>query len=155
VAAFVAGVAFVATLFFAEVAFVADVVFLAAVVLLAAAFVTGVAFVTAVIFLAAVFLVAVFLVAVFLVAVFFATVLVAPVPFVAGTAFFADEAPFFAVAREEPEDREDTAFRAAEAALPAIDRVVLRAMGNLPEPGARELGRVKRSRLLSCVGRRV
>jgi len=153
--AFVADVVFLAAVVLLAAAFVTGAVFLAADAFVAATFLTGVAFVTAVIFLAAVFLVAVFLVAVFLVAVFFATVLVAPVPFVAGTAFFADEAPFFAVAREEPEDREDTAFRAAEAALPAIDRVVLRAMGNLPEPGARELGRVKRSRLLSCVGRRV
>jgi hypothetical protein len=32
-------------------------------------------------------------------------------------------------------DRRDTAFRAAEAALPASDLVVLRAMTSLPEPG--------------------
>jgi hypothetical protein len=40
-------------------------------------------------------------------------------------------------AREEPAVRE-TAFRAAEAALPANDRVLLRAMGSLPGRGAWE-----------------
>ena len=53
------------------------------------------------------------------------------------------------------EVRRDTALRAAEAALPASDRVVLRAMGTFR--GRRENGRVERSpgnkEVCPCVGR--
>ena len=54
-----------------------------------------------------------------------------------------------------PGDRRDTAFRAAEAALPASDRVVLRAMGSLPGLGRESWNGSSGSRRVSCVRRRV
>jgi hypothetical protein len=50
-------------------------------------------------------------------------------------AFFVVAAAPLRPAPEEPDER-DIAFRAAEAALPASDRVVLRAMWSLPGWGA-------------------
>jgi hypothetical protein len=59
---------------------------------------------------------------------FFAGAFAAAVLFAAGVFFAAEPDPSAGVAG----DRRDTTLRAAEAALPANDRLVVRAMGSLP-----------------------
>src|SRR3954454_3217094 len=127
-AAFVAGALFAGAFFAAEVAFFAGAFFAGA--FFAGAFFAGAAFFAAAFFAGAAFVAGAFFAGACFTAAFFA----AGTVFFTGAAFFAGA---FSAALAVPlaaaaGDLRLTTLRAAEAALPARDRVVLRAMRSLP-----------------------